>query len=54
MVPNWGDEGTRRRMLAVPIVYFVFYVVCFMLLEEYVRQYLGGRMTQSLSRAGAI
>ena len=37
MEQYWSDERTRRRMLAVPIVYFVFYVVCFMLLEEYVR-----------------
>ena len=37
MEQYWSDERTRRRMLAVPIVYFVFYVVCFMLLEEYAR-----------------
>ena len=37
MVPNWGDEGTRRRMLVVPVLYFLFYMICFVLLEEYVR-----------------
>lgn len=33
----WADERTRRRMLAVPILYFLFYMVCFLLLEEYVQ-----------------
>lgn len=33
----WRDEQTRRRMLAVSIAYFFFYLVCFALLEEYVR-----------------
>lgn len=32
----WEDERTRRRMLAVPVVYFVLYMICFLLLEEYV------------------
>lgn len=32
----WEEERTRRRMLAVPIVYFFLYMICFMLLEEYV------------------
>lgn len=37
MEQYWHDERTRRRMLAVPIIYFIFYVICFALLEEYVR-----------------
>ena len=37
MEQYWRDERTRRRMLAVPIIYFAFYMICFMLLEEYVR-----------------
>ena len=37
MEQYWHDERTRRRMLAVPIAYFIFYVICFALLEEYVR-----------------
>lgn len=37
MMQNWNDPGLRRRMLAVPALYFLFYMVCFMLLEEYVR-----------------
>lgn len=37
MEQYWDDERTRRRMLAAPIVYFVLYMICFMLLEEYVR-----------------
>ena len=36
MEQSWGDERTRRRMLAVPIVYFFLYMICFTLLEEYV------------------
>ena len=37
MLSNWGDERTRRRMLVVPVLYFLFYMICFVLLEEYVR-----------------
>ena len=37
MVFNWDDERVRRRMLAVPILYFMFYMICFVLLESYVR-----------------
>ena len=37
MVFNWNDERVRRRMLAVPILYFIFYMICFVLLESYVR-----------------
>lgn len=33
----WDDVGTRRRMLAVPAVYFLFYMVYFNLLEERIR-----------------
>lgn len=34
---SWNDEGTRRRMLAIPVIYFLFYMICFLLLEEFVR-----------------
>lgn len=37
MEQYWSQERTRRRMLAVPIVYFVLYMIAFVLLEEYVR-----------------
>lgn len=32
----WDDARMRRRMLAIPIVYFFLYMICFLMLEEYV------------------
>ena len=37
MALNWNEEQTRRRMLAVPVAYFFFYLLYFTLLQEYAR-----------------
>ena len=37
MKRDWADRRYRRLMLALPVVYFLFYLLCFVLLEEYVR-----------------
>lgn len=37
MKRDWADRRYRRLMLALPVVYFLFYLLCFVLLEEHVR-----------------
>ena len=37
MKRDWADRRYRLLMLALPVVYFLFYLLCFVLLEEYVR-----------------
>lgn len=36
MEVRWENEQLRRRMLALPVFYFFLYMLCFILLEEYV------------------
>ena len=36
MRDDWESERVRRRALAVPVLYFCFYMLCFLLLERYV------------------